>query len=262
MKLCLIGGDRRLLFLCEHLKEASHTVYYIGDGENALTPHLERAVSECDALILPTPMSRDGVFLSGSNLKIETLIAMLPEKTAVFGGRLDPRLHNGVRPLIDYFSDEAFTLRNALLTAEGVLRMVYESSEAAISDLSFLLYGYGRISTFLTSRLLALGARVTVVARKDSARKAAKALGAMAIDFSETPPEANYAVNTVPHPFAFSSLPPAKTLIDLAVLPKEAFPSGEAEVVSAPALPGKFFPKSAAKILYDTTIRKIGELSL
>ncbi len=262
MKLCLIGGDRRLLYLCELLKKASHTVYYIGARENALSPYLEGAVSECDVLILPTPMSRDGVFLSGSDLKIETLVAMLPEKTAVFGGRLDPRLHNGVRPLIDYLSDESFTLRNALLTAEGVLRMVYESSETAISDLSFLLYGYGRISTFLTSRLLSLGARVTVVARKDSARKEAKALGAMAIDFSETPPEADYAVNTVPHPFVFASLPPVKTLIDLAVLPKEAFPSGEAEVVSAPALPGKFFPKSAAKILYDTTIRKIGELSL
>ena len=262
MKLCLIGGDRRLLYLCELLNKASHTVYYAGTKESALSPRLMQSLSECDAVILPTPMSRDGVFLSESNLKIEALLSLLPEKTAVFGGRTDARLENGIRTVQDYLADEAFTLRNALLTAEGVLRMVYESTETAISDLSFLLYGYGRISTFLTSRLLSLGARVTVVARKETARKAAKALGAVAIGFSDTPPYADYAVNTVPHPFAFSSLPPVKTLIDLAVLPKDAFPEGDAEVISAPALPGRFFPKSAAKILYDTTVRKIGELSL
>lgn len=262
MKLCLIGGDRRLLYLCELLNKASHTVYYAGTKESALSPRLMQSLSECDAVILPTPMSRDGIYITGSNLKIDALLSMLPEKAAVFGGRLDGRFRNGVRTLFDYLADEPFTLRNALLTAEGVLRMVYENTETAISDLSFLLYGYGRISTFLTSRLIALGARVTVVARKETARKAAKALGAAAIEFSDTPPVADYAVNTVPHPFAFPSLPPVKTLIDLAVLPKEAFPEGDAEVISAPALPGRFFPKSAAKILYDTTIRKIGDLSI
>lgn len=262
MKLCLIGGDRRLLYLCELLKKASHTVFYAEAREQTPSPHLERALAECDAVILPTPMSRDGIYISGSSLKTETLASMLSDKTAVFGGRLDPRLHNGVRHLVDYLSDEPFTLRNALLTAEGVLRMIYEETETAISDLSFLIYGYGRISTFLTSRLLALGARVTVVARREAARKEAKLLGAMAMDFSDTPPEADYAVNTVPRPFVFASLPPVKTLIDLAVLPKEAFPAGDAKVVSAPALPGKYFPKSAAKILFDTTVRKGKELFL
>ena len=262
MKLCLIGGDRRLLYLCELLKKAKHTVYYAGAREHALSPQLERAILASDAVILPTPMSRDGVYITGTNLKIEVLLSILPEGSAVFGGRLDPRLENGVRPLIDYLLDEPFTLRNALLTAEGVLRMVYEETETALCDLSFLIYGYGRIATFLTSRLLALGADVTVVARRASARKEAKALGAMAIDFSDTPPVADYAVNTVPHPFVFSALPPVKTVIDLAVLPKEAFPEGLARVISAPALPGKYFPRSAAKILFDTTVQKGGELSL
>ena len=262
MKLCIIGGDRRLLFLCELLKKASHTVYYAGAREPIASPLLERALAECDAVILPTPASRDGVYITGSQLKTELLLSMLPEKTAVFGGRLSPRFENGVRPLCDYLSDEPFTLRNALLTAEGVLRMVYEETETAISDLSFLIYGYGRISTFLTRRLLALGASVTVVARKDAARKDARAQGASAIGFSDKPPEADYAVNTVPQPFVFSSLPPVKTLIDLAVLPKEAFPSGDANILSAPALPGKYFPKSAAKILFDTTVQKGKELFL
>lgn len=261
MRFCVIGGDRRLIYLSDLLKKASHTVYYAGVKEGIASPLLVKALALSDACILPVPLSRDGETLTGSTLTIRALLPLLPDGITVFGGRVPDVFYNGKRVVVDYLKDEPCTLRNALLTAEGVLRLIYERTETAFCDLSFLIYGYGRIATFLTNRLLALGSHVTVVARREEARAAARRAGASAISFREKTPVSSYVINTVPSPFSFPEMPQAKTLIDLAGLPPVAFANGRGaeSVLAAPGLPGKYFPRSAAKILYETTLRKWGK---
>ena len=71
----------------------------------------------------------------------------------------------------------------------------------ALSAQKILLTGYGKCAKEIALRLLALGAKVTVLARKREARMEAKSDGCQAVDFSYGPEEAYgsaVVVNTVP----------------------------------------------------------------
>ena len=121
MRFCVIGGDRRLAYLCEMLKASSHTVYYAGAREGGTSPLLVKALLLSDACILPVPLTRDGETLTGSTLTLRALMPLLPDGITVFGGRIPDVFYSGKRVVVDYLKDEPCTLRNALLTAEGVL---------------------------------------------------------------------------------------------------------------------------------------------
>ncbi len=248
MTFFILYGDKRQLYLAEMLRREGHSVTHItGDGDGAR----EAPGRLCDAVILPIPASRDGLHITGSELLLSEVCARLSPTCLLLGGRLPKACHSLVG---DYLSDESFTLGNADLTAEGTLRLLYENTEKALSETAVTILGYGRIAKLLLLRLRVLTRRVTVVARRPEARTEAALLGADALPFGSFLPRADVVINTVPPPF---SVPPVgdALLIDLAGLPADSFPAAGERLLPAPALPGRFFPVSAARILYDTTLR-------
>ncbi len=239
MHVLIFFGDRRQELLCDFFRRDGHRVSYYRSKEELLC-----GLPAADAAILPIPVSRDGMHVTGSDCTLSELVSYLPPDIPILGGRLPPALCKGRHH--DLLLDESFTLRNASLTAEGVLRLFYEHMQTALAEADVLIYGYGRIAEALTLRLKNLCRSVTVLARREESRTRAMLHGARALPFASFLPPHTVAVNTVPPPFA----PPESECmlaVDLAGTPKEG-----SRFLAAPGLPGRFFPISAARILYET----------
>lgn len=124
-----------------------------------------------------------------------------------------------------------------------------------------LVLGYGRIGRLLAQRLHALGARVTVAARKYGARAWAEAFGwkAVPIDrLSGCLGNIQAVFNTAPSLILDSTLlaelPPDCLCMDLASKPGIDFPAAEQlglKTVWARGLPGKAAPVTAAAAIRD-----------
>ena len=68
--------------------------------------------------------------------------------------------------LHDYFAREELAVANAVPTAEGAIQIAMEELPITIHGARALVIGYGRLGRALSQRLAALGAKVSVAARK------------------------------------------------------------------------------------------------
>lgn len=255
MTVTIVGGDRRQRILETILREKGFTVGGFFDETHSMTSSaLARRLAVSDAVILPIPVSRDGKTVVGTALSIDSLLPHVKRGAYLFGGRLPDAVKRQDLMLVDYLQDESFTQENAALTAEGVLRLLYESTDRALSDAHILIFGFGRIGSHLTHRLLKLGARVTVAARRQESQRLAAMCGAAAIGFGDTLPRADFAVNTVPSPVSLPVPDLNLPLIELAGLQAADVPTAYTHI-PAPSLPGKLFPYSAANRVAAVTLR-------
>ncbi|MBP0975639.1 MAG: hypothetical protein J6P20_06195, partial [Oscillospiraceae bacterium] len=106
------------------------------------------------------------------------LLERLKPGGCVLGGRI-PQAVRGIAEkagfsVCDYAAEESFILRNAVPTAEGAIQIAMQELPVVLQGLPCLILGAGRVSRALQSRLRALGAEVTVAARRctDLARTA------------------------------------------------------------------------------------------
>jgi aspartate kinase len=107
--------------------------------------------------------------LQGLRLTIEDVMEQnrIPPHLPATGGPLPQR----------YFSDytdlslrEDLKLRNAVTTAEGALELILHNTDRALFGMPCLIIGYGAIGARLAQILSALGAKVTVAARRPESR--------------------------------------------------------------------------------------------
>ncbi len=157
---------------------------------------------------------------------------------------------------VPYYRDEIYAIENAALTAEGALELIMRRSNRALGGMEVLICGFGRIAGFLAGMLSALGARVTVAARSQTARAEARARGYEAVDMAHIPPRFDAVVNTVPAPVLRGDYGGALCL-DLA-----SEPGGwatDAPVLKAPGLPGLYAPKAAADVMAEAIYRVMEE---
>lgn len=150
--------------------------------------------------------------------------------------------------------DEAFTLENAEWTAEGAVWALMNRLPRALKSCRFLVTGYGRVGKAVTHDLRALGANVTVAARKEAARKEA---GENSVPTEEIPrviSQMDGVINTVPAKVltreALSGLRKDALLLELASAPY-GVDMEQAKKLGIPVyiesgLPGRYCPESAA----------------
>lgn len=259
MKFTILGGDDRMVRLVRLLRDDGHEVapYAL---EKTLVCSSEPDFEGTDCILLPLPCAKDEALFapeSESEHCLATLLSHAPRGTPVLAGKATGELNTlcaqlGL-PLTDYFLREDFTLRNALLTAEGAIELMLRHSPRSIWGSRVLIYGFGRIGSALARRLTALGAHVTVAARRPDAQIMAKDFGCTAMDFTAPPPEADFVLNTVPAPHLKASDFPGAVCIELASPPYgfEAETLGSTAILGS-ALPGKTAPASAAEAIRDT----------
>ena len=201
----LLISDMRQVCLAEILTKKGHNVRCldIRNRETALQQleKLKRFLDKADVLILPIPVQK----VPEQEIFYDILNKNLEKKTLVMGGCFSTEQRELLTGrdihFLDFMEDTVVTEENAVATAEGTIAELVEKSPYNIDEAKVLVTGYGYCGKAIAKRLGALGARVTVLARRKEARKEAKGDGFYAVDFAFGPEEAMGAamvVNTVP----------------------------------------------------------------
>ena len=258
----IIGGDRRSVFLARQLLADGFSVVTWGLSAFAApnsTP-LEHAVRS-DIIVLPIPLSRDGKLNCGEReLALEELFSLLAPCQKIFAGGIkdEDRLAAAQHRLMltDFTAQEEFAVRNVIPTVEGALELAMEAKTDTLHHTPCLVLGFGRIGKLLALRLHALGAKVTVSARKQSDLAWIDALGLKALHTEHLAGQLSpfrLIFNTVPHLILGSDLlrelPKDCILIELASaagMDRAAAESCGLRLISGKGLPGRCAPESAA----------------
>lgn len=296
-RFAVIGGDGRMTHLCERLSEAGQDVALMGCGNDCLPIRtgagdiricttLPSAAEGADVLVLPLPATRDGETVHTPRdpacavtlREVADLLNRSPH-TLLFGGKLPAGLLSLVKEphpesprVTDYYESEVLQLRNAYITAEAALMTAMELTDRTLWNTSAAVLGFGRIGKYLARLLRALGADVTVCARREEALFEAAAEGCHPLLMSETDPMGGLAPLCRNHTVLFNTVPARilgrdlllslerdTLLIDLASAPfgvcdgdvREATAHGGLRYLRAPSLPGSYAPRDAGRIIAD-----------
>lgn len=211
-------------------------------------------------LILPVPgFDADGNIRGGGCL--EQILSQLPVDATILGGNLQHPTLAG-RKTLDLLQDEQYLAENAAITADCAVRIAGKSLPVVFDRCPFLIIGWGRIGKCLAFKLKALGADVTVAARKEYDRAAIVSLGFRAVDTGKLHsvlPRCRVIFNTAPSPILTAeqaaSCHDSCVKIDLAS--KQGI-FGE-DVIWARGLPNKIAPESSGALIARTILRLIAE---
>jgi len=275
------GGDLRYGYTAAALAEKFET-YAVGLAKQSVSSdtHLLESPAEipaCDILVLPMPVSDDGVLVnapfSQSNISINNLISKLKPGAVVFGGKFGKaqKLFDEANlETIDYLAREELSTRNAVPTAEGAIQLMLEEMPRTIYNSRILILGFGRIGKYLAPVLHAMGAEVTVAARDVVKRAQAEMLGCESLPFTELEQSAgkfDVICNTVPAKVITESvlkrISEDALILDLASKPGgvdwESAQTLGRRVVWALSLPGKTAPVTAGEIIATTILHILDE---
>ena len=260
----LLISDMRQVYLAEILtKRGNHVRCLDIRNQSAIKEQLVKLkvfLNEADVLILPIPVTKgidkeDLNEILNKNVKNETVVmggCFLQEQKRIL-------MERGIRYL-DFMEDKVVTEENAIATAEGAIAELIRNCPYNIEGSKIIVTGYGCCGKAIAKKLGALGARVTVLARRNEVRKLAKQDGFYAADFAFGPEEAMGAVmlvNTVPAPVVtklmIRELPRDAYILDIASNPGGTdFACAKESGISADlvlGIPGRFSPKASAYIL-------------
>lgn len=284
IKVGILGGDRRQLVTAECLSASYECAvwgfaavygtddeHYLRDTVRCADP--DSAVKCSNAVILPLPVSRDGIRLScplavrGDNAELPEVRLLgicekMPHGSLLLGGLVPPLVkrfaaEHGVR-VIDYYDSEELQIKNSVPTAEGAIAACISSLPFTVSGMRAAVFGYGRVGRTLATRLRALGADVFAVAR--SRRDLANAVcdGCVPVPLDEYrafPLHGDVIFNTIPHRIfdaeLLSRIPRGTVLFELASenigVDEAAAAENGIRVIPLPSLPGKVAPQSAGE---------------
>lgn len=256
----LLGGDHRMTYTADVLAKKGYAVSLWGQETDASPPKMESAIRGVSLVVLPIPVTRDGVHLNAPMAKSpimlsQIVLALRPGQT-VAGGTLPKAIAEAIRAkgceIYDYQADEDFALHNALATAEGAVAMAISESPDLLAGSRCTVIGFGRIGKQLCRLLKAMGANVSVLARKSIDRTLAKTLGypAHPIEVGESVlKQSTLIFNTVPvclYDFDRLGLTADAIVIDLAPI----YPAGDSpKIIRAAALPAKYAPAFAGRLI-------------
>ena len=204
-------------------------------------------------LLLPVPsFEPDGSIKGGGDLM--HILAQLPKTVTVIGGNLN-RPELAEYEVLDLLEDPWYLARNASITAHCTLELALAKLPITLEKCPVLVIGWGRIGKCLAKLLHAMGACVTVAARKESRRVMIDALGYKSCAVEDIHTE-NYRliINTVPA-MVLPKAPGTALKIDLASVPG----IGGAEVLQARGLPGRLAPESSGALIAQLITQWIKE---
>lgn len=282
LNIWVIGGDLRQEKLAQLLEGDGHVVHTCALGE---TPEGElrrgddlNGVHLADCVILPLPVTGDGVTLNAplaqKEIRLADIFDRLRPEQLICGGRIDGATLALARErnltLHDYFAREELAVANAVPTAEGAVQIAMEELPITIHTARVLIIGYGRLGKLLAHRFAALGAKVSVSARKWSDLAWIEAFG-YGVEQTEHLDGwlcgYDLIVNTVPTCVLgeerLAELKKGALVIDLASKPggvdMNAAGRLAVKVVWALSLPGKVAPVTAGKAILSSVYNILRE---
>lgn len=257
MTILIIGGDHRMIFAKRELEKAGFSVEILNTPENI------GAIKGADVVLLPVPVTRDGVnincLFTDKKLPLN-ILKDINKNTKVFGGgKLD--LDN----YTNYLALDEYAIKNAALTAEGAISHAIENTCFSLWKSNILIIGYGRVGRALQSRLSGFYPNLTVSARSEHDFAALGSLGIKHIkteNLKENRQDFDIVFNTVdikldePVAAALSGT----LFIDLSTsggFENNAASLHDIEYKKLPGIPAICAPETAGKIIAETVISKI-----
>ena len=263
MRIAIVGGDARMPYAAAALMEMGHEASVCAYRDTPFSPSL---LAAAEAVLLPLPLSRDGVHLNAPTTDMATpldaMARMLPEGVPLLCGRTDDTLRAIAkeRPILSYGQDEGYLLKNAYITAEGAISMLMAQLSSSLADTPCLILGSGRLASALSDLLFGLHAPVTVLARRQGILLGGGQMPLPLGELSNLCGRFPVILNTVPARLlsqdVLEAIPRGTLLLELSsapnVLDTEAAKRQGIEVLTAPGLPGRYAPKSAGQAIADT----------
>ena len=251
----VVGIDARQAAAGRVLERAG---YAVGGAEQ---------VALADYILLPLPLDAARTPLA------ELLRAAKPGAVAL-GGRLSVQAKTiaqeaGVE-LVDYFARPELTVYNAIPTAEGCIGILLAERTRTLWGTNLLLLGFGPVGQALGARLAALGANVTVCARRAEQRALAESLGLRGAELAQLAalaPAFDTVVNTIPAPVltepVLAALRPGSLIVDLASKPGGTdFAAAQrlgCKAIHALSLPAACAPDTAGEAVARTVLTILRE---
>jgi len=273
VQVAVLGGDRREAEAARYLAARGAGVRVWGQPAGRVTGDV-RVVARAEealrgaAVVVGPVRGTDGhgcIWSEGGPLQLdEAAWGALAPGTLFLIGAADPVLRErgaarGAR-LEEYRERDDFAIWNSVPTAEGAVFMALKEMDITIHGSSCLVLGLGRTGTTLARLLVAMGARVTVAARRSAQLARAEEMGCRAVPLAaleEAVAGADVVFNTIPAPVLHAGIlrraRAGCVIIDLASAPGGTdFACAAAcglRAALAPGLPGVKAPVTAGRIL-------------
>ena len=241
----VVGTDARQAAAGRVLERAG---YAVGGAEQ---------VALADYILLPLPLDAARTPLA------ELLRAAKPGAVALGAQEA------GVE-LVDYFARPELTVYNAIPTAEGCIGILLAERTRTLWGTNLLLLGFGPVGQALGARLAALGANVTVCARRAEQRALAESLGLRGAELARLAalaPAFDTVVNTIPAPVlgdgVLARLRSGSLIVDLASKPGGTdFAAAQrlgCKAIHALSLPAACAPDTAGEAVARTVLTILRE---
>lgn len=248
--LCIKNGDARQQYLARMMEEDGYRV--------TVCDTVCSDFGEYDVVLLP---------MLSQQLDLERIAGKLRSGQKVFGGMFpaffeEACMAKGVC-CYDYTEEETIAVKNALATAEGAIAEAICLGDENLHGSRSLVIGFGRCGKILADRLLGLHSLVTVLETDEEKRTQASVYGfETKKSFLESEDYA-YLFNTAPSFVldreGISHLREGTVIIDIAsgggMADHEYCREKGIREKRCPGLPGRYAPKSSARILYEYVVR-------
>lgn len=265
-KALIIGGDKRQTYLKKHLSGHFSDVCYIRESEDS---ELLNEIDRFSHIVFPVPVSKDGDYIfSNTSLKLKIADAadLIKPYHKVYGAGFDRETINKFEKnkikYYDFMKDMTFKRANAVLTAQGTLRLLLDNTENCVSGKKALIIGFGDVAQTLADLLFKAGIRVCISARKPMVLHLAELLGYKTTALKSVGVSAekyDYIFGTVPARILrekdISSMKDSAVYFELASPPftaeKEFFVKHKKRYIFGGGLPGRYLPEASAKLISD-----------
>lgn len=286
----IIGGDARYLELIRQLQKVPNTTIHlvgfdkIEQGFTGLTQMdlYELELEKIDVIILPITGTNDTgdveTVFSDQSIKLsQEWFSKLNKKTIIFTGitnsYLTSKTQEAKLTLIPLLERDDVAIYNSIPTAEGTIMMAMENTDYTLHSSRVMVVGFGRVGNTVANKFSALGAKVSVSARKirDLARITEMGLTAIPLNnLNKKVSDCDLLINTIPADIVtkevIQQLPSHAMIIDLASKPGgtdfEYAKKRGIKAILAKSLPGIVAPKTAGRILADVINQILTEKDL
>ena len=192
------------------------------------------------------------------------ILLKIKSGVTVFGSKLQDELKNYVNNInyISLMDIEDFVIENAKLTAEGFLADLIINTDKSLFEQKILILGNGRVAKTVWYLLYKLGVNFDVSMRRESEFNLSKLIANKSYlgeSYKDFLLQYDIVVNTIPA--KLFSLEDEKyfkkgsVLFELASKKCLEENFEKIKYVLCPALPSKYTPKSAGKLIYNEVIK-------
>lgn len=280
----IIGGDKRQLAAARTIQSDGYTVYLscFEKLEQLLSAFggslpLEECILCSDVIVLPLPVTKDGITLntpfSDKRVLLNDEFAKLFRGKTIFCPMKDKILKTSHHwqdvKVYDFLNREEMQVCNAVPTAEGAIEIAMREYLGTINGSRCLITGYGRIGKVLAQMLKGIGADVYISARRKESLAWIKLNGYIPVEHHNIINSGDFDIifNTVPaiilDAHIIAKIATNALIIDLASLPGGVdFESAKRmgiPAIHALSLPGKVAPKTSGEIIKNTIFNILEE---